>query len=87
MKIGYIAFFSIIVFLFCLTVSGVGFGQSTRCVVVDKRDNLATVNCGGSTQTLNLGGNAEKYRVGDSISGDTVTQQSGGGERRGGAKR
>jgi len=86
MKARFVGFVLILGFLASIIVSGVAFGQSTRCVVVDRRDNVATVNCGGSTQTVNLGGTADRYRVGDSISRDTISQQSGG-ERRGGAKR
>jgi len=77
------------IFALVFAMSGVSFGQSSRCVILDKRDNLAMVNCGGATQTVNLGGAADRYRVGDSISGSEVSQQSGGTERRsgGGAKK
>jgi hypothetical protein len=45
-----------------------GFGQSSRCVILEKQGNMALVSCdGGAAQYVDLRGRADIYKVGDTI--------------------
>ena len=73
----------VLAIVFCLAMIGAVYAQSSRCVILEKSDNRALVNCGGATQNVNLGGRADQYRVGDSIdssvfSSGTSSGSSGG---------
>jgi hypothetical protein len=64
-----------VIFILGLTVAlcNTGYGQSARCVILDKQDNTALVSCnGGAAQSINLGGKADLYKVGDSIDNTTT---------------
>jgi hypothetical protein len=45
-----------------------GFAQSSQCTVVEKQDSLVTLSCAGEgTKVINMGGSADIYKPGDSI--------------------
>lgn len=57
------------------------FAQTSTCVITDKQGSLATINCPGQGTTVqNLGGQADIYKIGDTITVDNLA-----GAQRGGA--
>lgn len=61
--IGILAIFGIVT-----AAAGTGFGQSSRCVVLEKQGNMALVSCDGKpARYIDLRGRADIYNVGDSI--------------------
>jgi hypothetical protein len=78
-----IGIFSVVIF--CLVIIGAVYAQSSRCVILEKSENRALVNCGGATQNVNLGGRADQYRVGDSVDSSLVSQSTSSSSSSGGA--
>jgi hypothetical protein len=55
--------------LFFLTgLTSIGFSQSNNCTVMENQGGLVTVSCPGEgPKTINMGGSADVYKKGDSI--------------------
>lgn len=61
--------------VFSLSFVHTGFAQSTSCVVQQIQGSLATLSCPGvGARVENIGGSADKYKVGDTISVPTQSQ-------------
>jgi len=64
--------------VFSLSFVHAGFAQTTSCVVQQIQGSLATLSCPGvGTRVENIGGSADKYKVGDTISVPNPTQGQG----------
>jgi hypothetical protein len=58
-----------------------GFAQSNNCTVMDNQKGLVTVSCPGEgPKTLNLGGSADIYKPGDSITVTGPAKTTGQGQ-------
>jgi hypothetical protein len=67
-----------ILILFSLIFVSTGSAQSGTCVVTDIQGSLATISCPGQgTVTRNVGGEADIYKVGDTIQIDNSATQRG----------
>lgn len=77
MKIRLVIVFFVFV-VFSISFVPVGFAQNARCVITEKQGSLATVSCPGvGTRTENLGGTADRYKVGDTVDVPNVSQGQG----------
>jgi hypothetical protein len=57
------------VFVCAMSLVDSVYAQNANCVITEKQGSLATVSCPGvGTRTENLGGAADRYKVGDTIS-------------------
>ncbi len=51
-----------------------GFGQTSRCVILEKEGNRALVSCNGTpARYIDLSGRADMYKVGDSMDASDMT--------------
>ncbi|OPY00326.1 MAG: hypothetical protein A4E62_02367 [Syntrophorhabdus sp. PtaU1.Bin002] len=72
---------SCVLMLSCLTFVSAGLAQSTQCVVNQIQGGLVTATCPGvGTRVENIGGTADRYKVGDTITlpSQTESQSSTG---------
>ena len=61
------------IFVAVMTSPGMCFGQSSRCVILEKQGNMVLVSCDGKpAQYVNLRGRADMYNVGDSIDSSKI---------------
>lgn len=57
-----------------LVAPACGFGQASRCVILEKEGNRALVSCNGKpARYIDLGGRADMYKVGDSVETSDTT--------------
>jgi hypothetical protein len=57
-------------------MAGAVFADATNCVILEKDGNRALTSCdGGSPQNVDLGGRADAYKVGDSVSVPGTTEE------------
>jgi hypothetical protein len=69
--------------VFSLSFVTTGFAQSTQCVVDQIQGSLVTLSCPGvGTRVENVGGAADRYKVGDTIAAPTPTQGQGANDQR-----
>jgi hypothetical protein len=62
---------------FTVVICNIAYSQSSRCVILDKKNDTALISCnGGATQSTSLGGRSDLYKVGDTI--DYSTPQTAG---------
>lgn len=82
MRIRYfIGFVSLLVL--CGAFSTSGFAQSAQCVVNQIQGSLVTISCPGQgTRVENVGGAADRYKVGDTIASPTPSQGQGANDQR-----
>jgi hypothetical protein len=72
MKTRYLLYISVIVF-FLVGFISTGFTQSSQCIVAEKQGSLVTMTCPGEgTRVVNMGGSADMYKVGDTITTNTT---------------
>ena len=75
-KLVSVVFFSLCCFLLCF--ASTGSAQSGACVVTELQGSLATLTCPGQgTVVRNIGGEADRYKVGDTIQTDNSATQTG----------
>ncbi len=68
-----IALISVILGIF-LVAPACGFGQASRCIILEKEGNRALVSCNGMpARYIDLRGRADIYKVGDSIDASDTT--------------
>lgn len=73
MRVQCIALISAILGMF-LVAPACGFGQASRCVILEKEGNRALVSCNGKpARYVDLGGRADVYKVGDSVETSDMT--------------
>lgn len=73
MRVQSIALISAILGMF-LVSPACGFGQASRCVILEKEGNRALVSCNGKpARYIDLGGRADMYKVGDNIDASDTT--------------
>jgi hypothetical protein len=82
MKMKYfIGFVSLLVL--CGAFSTSVFAQSAQCVVNQIQGSLVTMSCPGTgTRVENVGGAADRYKVGDTITAPTPSQGQGANDQR-----
>jgi hypothetical protein len=57
-----------------LVTPACGFGQASRCIILEKEGNRALVSCNGKpARYIDLRGKADMYKVGDSIDASDTT--------------
>lgn len=67
----------------CTAFSTSGFAQSAQCVVQQIQGSLVTMSCPGTgTRVDNLGGAADRYKVGDTIASPAPSQGQGANDQR-----
>jgi hypothetical protein len=68
---------SSVIVSFLVVFSSIGFAQSSQCTIVAKQGSLVTATCPGQgTQIVNLGGSADTYKVGDTITLNSTKQEN-----------
>jgi hypothetical protein len=74
MKTRHLLYISAIVFFLVGSIS-TSFAQSSQCNIMEKQGSLVTVTCPGEgTKVVNMGGSADRYKVGDPITINPTTQ-------------
>jgi hypothetical protein len=82
MKIMYsISFVALLIM--CTVFSVSSFAQSAQCTVQQIQGSLVTMTCPGvGTRVENIGGAADRYKVGDAIAGPTPSQSRDANDQR-----
>ena len=69
--------------ILCIVFSASVFAQSAQCVVQQIQGSLVTISCPGTgTRVENIGGAADRYKVGDTIAAPTPSQGQGANDQR-----
>lgn len=60
--------FTVLLVIMYAILAGFSFAQTSPCVIVDKQGSLVTMSCPGQGTTVqDLGGVADRYKVGDTV--------------------
>lgn len=67
----------------CIIFSTSVFAQSASCIVQQIQGSLLTLSCpGAGTRVENVGGAADRYKVGDTIAAPAPSQGQGANDQR-----